>query len=564
VATCSLDGSNIVLGPRNVSHRVAPTLLADGRVVLTEWRHLGATNEGDLTIINQDLTGTREGFGRENKGLTNSYLRAREISPGKLVAIGTSRDRTYQAGKILVIDLGGPDVSTQSEARSSAIDLTPEVPGDRTPSYPGTGRYYDAVPIGDAAKQQFLVSWSDGYVESGIDSMAKSPPDFGIYVYDAKARTRSPVVNNVGTWETSPIAIAKRPEPNVLAGSFLPDTQSTLISAISVYDSTMFPQLVPGSIKKARITEGFSSEEGFRNSFGLTEFDGQARLGEVDVTSDGEFKALVPANVPIRIQLIDKYGLAAATAGAPGGSNASEPIWIQGRAGESKVCGGCHESRTEVIRITPGSLQLQATGAAPIDYPGLTRQQRLSLDFSPAKVMGLPWKPIQDIFNAHCIDCHEGTPGAANPSYTLTDVTDMTTFQHTFDLTDKPVQLKFGMDQMYTYETSYVTMLGPSMALREKQVMVTMGQVKEYVTPGSAYESVVIQRLNPPSQYPFDDKDRAFPGKPIHPADVGMYGSFNGADPKYQLKPEEYFLLGMMCDNGGQHDSRESLAMGGK
>ncbi|HEY2746524.1 MAG TPA: hypothetical protein VGL86_17955, partial [Polyangia bacterium] len=66
VATMAIDGSDQILGPRNVSHRVAPTLLSDGRVLLTEWRHLGDTNEGDLTILNQDMTNTREGFGRES------------------------------------------------------------------------------------------------------------------------------------------------------------------------------------------------------------------------------------------------------------------------------------------------------------------------------------------------------------------------------------------------------------------------------------------------------------------------------------------------------------------
>src|SRR5262249_21117771 len=158
-------------------------------------------------ILNQDMTGVREGFGREGKGLTNSYLRAKEVAPGKFVAIGTSRDRTYQAGKILLIDLGGADITQQSEARSSALDLTPDVPGDRTPSFKGVGRYYDVRPVGDLAKQQFLVSWSDGQVETETLSAAKAAPDFGIYVYDAVAKTRFPVVNEVNSWETSPIAI---------------------------------------------------------------------------------------------------------------------------------------------------------------------------------------------------------------------------------------------------------------------------------------------------------------------------------------------------------------------
>ena len=43
-AHMNLDGSDQVLGPRNVSHRVSPTLLSDGRIMTTEWRHLGYTN----------------------------------------------------------------------------------------------------------------------------------------------------------------------------------------------------------------------------------------------------------------------------------------------------------------------------------------------------------------------------------------------------------------------------------------------------------------------------------------------------------------------------------------
>ena len=146
---------------------------SDGRVLMTEWRHLGDTNEGDLTIMQQDLTGVREGFGREGKGLTNSYLRAKEVSPGKLVVIGTSRDRTYQAGKILKVNLGGADITTQSEANSSAEDLTPLVPADRTPSFKDVGRYYDVIPVPGIA-DRYLTTWSDGAVETEVLSMAKA------------------------------------------------------------------------------------------------------------------------------------------------------------------------------------------------------------------------------------------------------------------------------------------------------------------------------------------------------------------------------------------------------
>ena len=113
VGTINIDGTGETLGPRNVSHRVAPTLLPNGRVVYTEWRHMGPTNDGHLRMMNEDMTGQREAFGGEKggEGLTNSYLKARFVqtktmadgSPDyQMIAIGTSRDRTLQAGKLLL------------------------------------------------------------------------------------------------------------------------------------------------------------------------------------------------------------------------------------------------------------------------------------------------------------------------------------------------------------------------------------------------------------------------------------------------------------------------------
>jgi hypothetical protein len=559
-ATMKLDGSDQILGPRNVSHRVAPTLLSDGRILMTEWRHLGDVNEGDLTIMQQDLTGVREGFGRESKGVANSYLRAREISPGQLIVIGTSRDRTYQAGKILKVNLGGTDITQQSEARSSAEDLTPLVPADRTPSFKDVGRYYDVAPV-PGSSDRFLTTWADGPVETEVLSMAKSHPDFGIYVFDAKSNTRYPVVNAPDTWEQSPLAIVARNEPATLTPLFAAQgTTGTLIGAINVYDSTMF-NVAAGTAVKVRVSEGFSSEEGFPGEFGLSEFDGQARLGEVPINADGSFKAQIPANTPVRLQLIDKFGMAVATSG-PGGNTAAEPVWIQGRSGEARVCGGCHEDRIKPIALAPGSSILQAAGSPDL-FTNVARQQRLSTDFSYDKIMGVPWdKAVQPIFDAHCVECHDGTPGAANPSYTITDITDMTMFSFTFDLSAKPVTINAG-NMMYTYNSSYVAMLGPQMAFREKQIMITGDVPKMYVEPGAAHNSVAVQMLNPPQRFPnVDMNTRAFAGKPVHPAEVGTYNGHDGADAKYQLTADEYYILILSSDSGGQYYARENK-MGG-
>ena len=217
VGTMNVDGSKLTLGPRNVSHRVAPTLLPDGHVLYTEWMHMGDVNAGHLRMMNTDMTGMKEAFGDElaaGNASANSYLRARYVSskdvsvplpdgtthhghelPG--VAIATSRDRTLQAGQLMLVDLNG------SEATSVSQNLTPLVPGDRTPSPQGMGRYYDAEPVGDEAPGQFLASWSDGPVESEQLDRAKSTADFGIYVFDAEPCRRP---------DRRPLAHLQRPE----------------------------------------------------------------------------------------------------------------------------------------------------------------------------------------------------------------------------------------------------------------------------------------------------------------------------------------------------------------
>ena len=153
--------------------------------------------------------------------------------------------------------------------------------------------------------------------------------------------------------------------------------------------------------------------------FGTTEFDGQSRYGEVPVQADGSFAAVVPGNVPFHIQLIDKFGM----------SLANESIWISGRAGEQRFCGGCHESRTKAATLAPGIPTNVLTGAVNLATP---RAQRVDADGATSStggnltsvgiapgdnaVRGVPWDmAIQPILDAKCASCHNGTAGRRQP-----------------------------------------------------------------------------------------------------------------------------------------------------
>src|SRR5262249_30090204 len=144
---------------------------------------------------------------------------------------------------------------------------------------------------------------------------AKSQADFGLYLLDGGSGQRSPIYNDPSRWDVLARPLAPRPEP-AIAASPVSGTSFT-VGALNVYDSSIF-QIDPGSAVKVRLLEGFSTEEGFPDMFGLTEFDGQSRYGEVPIFNDGSFAAQVPANVPVHMQLIDKFAM----------SIASEPVWV--------------------------------------------------------------------------------------------------------------------------------------------------------------------------------------------------------------------------------------------
>ncbi len=543
VGTINLDGSNEVLGPRNVSHRVAPALLPDGHVLYTEWRHLGPVNDGHLRLMNGDMTTVREAFGSEAGavGGTNSYLRGRYVAQTptgvEVVAVGTSRDRTLQAGKLLLINLA------KSEATSSFKDMTPLVPGDRSRSFSGVGRYYDAEPVGAVAARTFLVSWADGPVQSEVVATAGNA-NFGIYVFEfdptatgaSSGGVRHPLYDDPAYWDVQARPVRPRAEPPVTSSPI--DGDGFVLSAINVYDTSLPDQvnIPPGEAVKVRLIEGFSGEEGPR-LFGTTEFDGQSLYGEVPVAPDGSFSARVPANVPVHQQVIDKFGIALA----------DEPVWISGRAGEARTCGGCHEDRAKSPTVTPGQIDAIVQGAVDLNVP---RAQRVSMDFSPAQVRGVPWdKAIQPILDAKCVACHDGDPAKpGNPSFTVTDMTTGTAQTFVFDLTGKPLPVTVGEKMTGAFTASYISVMGIGELLGEDAVSIS-GTPFAFAKGGAARDSTIIQTLNPPQRDPVVDTTvRRWPGAAVHPVDVG--GT--------ELTPDEYYLLGLGIDMGGQFYSREN------
>jgi hypothetical protein len=550
VGRINADGTGEELGPRNLSHRTFPTLMSDGHVMLTQWDHLGPMNAGHLMFMNQDMTQLREAFGKEGTGASNSTLKAREISPGRFVAIATSRNRTIQAGALIDVRLGAVTTDSKgnvsadvnkSEANATYRDLTPDVPHDMTPSAVTVGRYYDAYPLNAKDKPDLLVSWADGPVESGVLGSAGLSANFGVYLYNTERQTRRPILDDPEMWDVFPRALQTRSAPPVVASSLdqnLAGTGQTLIGSMNVYQSSVF-SFQDNSIYGVRVSEGFSSEEGFPMNFGSTRFEGMATLGVARVRADKSWAATVPANVPLRVQAIDNFGM----------SIFSEPVWFSGRPGENRFCGGCHEDRTATTTIDPGLTDAIASGPTVFIKSASARADRMSTDFSRDNIVGVAWdQALQPMFNAKCVSCHNGTPGPANPSYTLMDNATMTTYTVTFDLRGDVVpaaMAEIAGDSAFTL--SYLSLAGPDMeALEMGDFTVVSGMVKQYLLPEDARNSEVIKLLNPTRQFPAQTAERAFTTTPH------MQGK--GAD----LSPDEFYALILSADNGVSFFSREN------
>ncbi len=592
-ATIHKRGGDLRLGPRNLSHRVSPTLVSlgdenRGQILHTNWDHLTDVNEGNLMVMNPDMTGAAEFFGKEGRGVANSYLKARQVNRDQFLAIATDRERTFQSGAIILIDRG------KNEATTNAEILTPDVPTDRKPSYDKVGRYYDAYPItdGKGTLTHVLTSWANGPVHSDVAAggvaedgtnygEGAGPPDFGIFILDPKTGQRLPLYNDPEMWDVLPMAIGKaRQVPTAPAGATAQTPDGTaLIGALDVLESSL-ANAPTGGVYRVRVIEGFSSEEGVPGDFGLTEADGAILLGEAPVAADNSFAAFVPEDRPIHLQTLDAFGM----------SIVNEDRWFSAGPGEQRLCGGCHEARGGTQVIAPGITESMGAGASNMALPYAERRMPdpANQDYTAAaakliwpkdeayadapRLLGIPWDlAIQNAFDAAgCATCHDGTPGPANPTVVIRDTMsdEPAETEWTFDLRGEKIDFEYGM-MAGNYSRSHISLLLLAGMMSEEGVEVEVDPThpyQAYIVPQSARDSVLIKYIQPEQVYPQHDPNvLAFAG--VTNEVTGMpYAAAHpdentpGFDPAVHrpLTTAEKYLMILVADLGGQYYSMEN------
>jgi hypothetical protein len=232
------------------------------------------------------------------------------------------------------------------------------------------------------------------------------------------------------------------------------------------------------------------------------------------------------------------------------------------------VCGGCHENRAITTVINPGITQAAAIG--PIDANSLIpRPNRCfgtacpagslgtTVPTSPDQIVGVAWDTqVQPILDAKCISCHDGTPGPANPTYTITNPSTGVAMPWTFDLRGQLVTENYG-SMVETFSASYFSMVGPDMEAIDDNNLVISGDFQVYLNPEDAHDSIAIQMLNPSVLYP-TACDASVAGNTCQRAFSTTPHSSVGYTDGLELTPLQFYTMILAADMGANYFAREN------
>jgi hypothetical protein len=553
---------------QNLSHIITLFSMADGRVGFSRWEHLENVNDVKLMAMNPDCTqmiGLNGQFGKPG----NSLVQFTESkTPYVFYGVVTNRENTIQAGSLVKLDARYADDLSKLDMEKTSDEayemLTPAVPtGDEASP---VGRYRSPAVLPDG---RLLVTWANGEVNE-LNELSLTPPDYGVYVYNTQTRRNQLVVNYQDSWElyAKPVALRDTPEiitsrQNVTDASVPAVFGSIDVKQSSLYtrhkntvggaqfaDGTTLDEALKGAVK-VRIIEGFSSEAATgATMFGLTMAEGAALIGEAKVEADGSWLANVPPYIPMHLQAVDEFELAIR----------NETTWIQGMPGEDRVCGGCHEDRTQPS-LPGGQGVTIARGRGPEDFmvPVL---QRTEYPWSGANDTANP-NQIQTLLDAKCAGCHNEQKNGdkAQEFYEVRSMNMATGASYDYmiprlDLSSRPITVTYDR-QTHEWPASYVSIFYPAaMEMEMERAEITGTVPPKWGVPSDARHSALIEKLNITSS--LEPSKYAWPlGEAFALGDIAGGTRTDHAEVA-GLTRDEVRMLIRAIDMGGQYFARQN------
>jgi hypothetical protein len=394
------DGTAIHQISFNPSSDLYGQVLQNGRILFTRWDRAPGNDGLNLYTSNPDGTDTQLHYGKlshltgtdgTNTTPTTAsveFMRAREMSDGRLMVLTRERSDVDFGGNLVIIDANHFVENHQpllSNAGAPGPAQTQATLGDiRTVPGPSPdGRFNSGFPLWDGSGR-ILVSWSQCRLFDTVDptrivpcnsarianpDVQTAPPLYSIWMFSPAQNTILPIMQPVeGVMVTEAIAAQPRvPLPAVVLDKTAPlDLDADLVaegagllSIRSVYDIM--------GVEQARLNNGTASTIGSVSNPTLTQYaNRQVRFVRIEkpvsipddddiadpdnsafgptgvmreivayapVEPDGSVRMKVPANVAFQLSLLDANG------------RRVSPVhrsWLQVRPGEVLECNGCH------------------------------------------------------------------------------------------------------------------------------------------------------------------------------------------------------------------------------
>jgi len=361
----------------NLSSDFSPTVLKDGRVLLSSWQHHGTRYypNGMVALLTMNWAGTGLNlFYGNHQGATLKTM-ACEMPDRTVVFVesdGSTRDGSGNLARI----------SFKRPLRSHEVLSK------------GEGRYRTPYPFPNG---ELAVSYTSEQNNYGIYLFDFEPGKPGKHIYDAP------------DWhDVEAIAIVPRPEPMGRITIVVDAKQTGHLQCLNVHDSDRpeASDIKRGEVKSVRFVEGvpISSSEREKlpligagiglsgpgsTAIGATPFTRTRILGEAPVEPDGSFYVEVAADTPFFIQTLDENQMALQTMRG----------WMWVRRGSRRGCIGCHENK----ELAPENQVTQTLIKAQPQSLTAPPEKRRTVDFS---------HNVAPIIERRCTTCHSGNSPA--------------------------------------------------------------------------------------------------------------------------------------------------------
>ncbi len=326
--SCKLDGSELARLTYTLSRVMDPLLMRDGRVVFGAWQATGS-GRGRVGLLGINLDGTDYATFAGEQG-----RRVRQMP------CVTTRG--------LVVFVEGEGVARDGSGMLSCVGVRRPLHSYRRITGPEDGLFRSPSPLPDGT---ILVSRRSG-VAGGTH---------GVYRFDPATKKVDRLFDDPRYDEIEAKVVGPRPEPDGRSSVVRGEDPHGEFYCLDVYTSDV--KLARGTVKRVRLVEGRAAgpgdprrtgpgdpgETGGRPA-GLPRVE-ERILGEAAVERDGSFSVKVPANTPVRIELLDEDGLSIRSC-----------RWIWARNREPRGCVGCHEDG----ELTPENWFVDAMKEPPV------------------------------------------------------------------------------------------------------------------------------------------------------------------------------------------------------